>query len=158
MKILTENLPLGHPQEVLGSKQNGPLSISAPNPSDTYATLTSVVADSYDKQDLNIIFDSLLQKWPESGSFPDPNPEVCLVSLATLGKIFESGAVQPKKKSPCASSLSPTVIPSRKFIQVRSILVPMPAPQLRGSGTSSSFPWELHWLPLTRPMSCQWST
>lgn len=80
MKILTENLPLGHPHEVLGSKQNGPLPISAPNPSDTYATLTSVVADSYDKQDLNIIFDSLL-KWPESGSFPDPNPEVCSVSF-----------------------------------------------------------------------------
>lgn len=88
MKILTENLPLGHPQEVLGSKQSGPLSISAPNPSDTYATLTSVVADNYDKQDLNIIFDSLLQKWPESGSFPDPNPEVCLVSLATLGTML----------------------------------------------------------------------
>lgn len=80
MKILSESVPLSHPQEVLGSKQSAPLPISAPNTSDTYATLTSVVADSYDKQELNIIFDSLLQKWPEPGSFPDPNTEVCLVS------------------------------------------------------------------------------
>lgn len=87
MKILNENLPLSHPQEVLGSKQNGPLSISAPNPSDTYATLTSV-ADSYEKQEFSIIFDSLLQKWPESGSFPDPNPEVRLASLTTSDEIF----------------------------------------------------------------------
>lgn len=75
MKILSETVPLSHPQEVLGSKPHTSLPISVPTTSDTYTTLTSVVADTYDKQDLNIIFDSLL-KWPESGAFPDPNPEV----------------------------------------------------------------------------------
>ncbi|XP_035529279.1 grainyhead-like protein 3 homolog [Morone saxatilis] len=66
---------LSHPQEILGSKQNTSLPISVPTTSDTYATLTSVVADTYDKQELNIIFDSLLQKWPEPGAFPDPSTE-----------------------------------------------------------------------------------
>ncbi|XP_041669187.1 grainyhead-like protein 3 homolog [Cheilinus undulatus] len=73
MKILSESVPASHPQEVLGSKQNAVLPI--PATSDTYATLTSVVSDTYDKQELNIIFDSLLQKWPESGAFPDPSTE-----------------------------------------------------------------------------------
>lgn len=76
MKILSENVPMNHPQDILGSKHNTSLPISVPTTSDTYATLTSVVADTYDKQELNIIFDSLLQKWPEPGTFPDPNPEV----------------------------------------------------------------------------------
>lgn len=75
MKILSESVPLSHPQEVLGTKQNTSLPISVPTTSDTYATLTSVVPDTYDKQELNIIFDSLLQKWPEPGAFPDPNTE-----------------------------------------------------------------------------------
>uniref|UniRef100_A0A671VC71 Grainyhead like transcription factor 3 n=1 Tax=Sparus aurata TaxID=8175 RepID=A0A671VC71_SPAAU len=75
MKILSESVPLNHPQDVLGSKHNTSLPISVPTTSDTYATLTSVVADTYDKQELNIIFDSLLQKWPEPGTFPDPNTE-----------------------------------------------------------------------------------
>lgn len=79
MKILSETIPTSHPQEILGSKHNTPLSISAPTNSDTYATLTSVVADNYDKQELNIIFDSLLQKWPETGAFPDPSTEVSLI-------------------------------------------------------------------------------
>lgn len=70
MKILSES----HPQEVLVSKQNSSMTI--PTTSDSYATLTSVVADNYDKQELNIIFDSLLQKWPESAAFPDPSTEV----------------------------------------------------------------------------------
>ncbi|XP_059208583.1 grainyhead-like protein 3 homolog [Centropristis striata] len=73
MKMLSESGPLVHPQEVLGSKQGLPLSL--PSAQDTYATLTSVVPDAYDKQELNIIFDSLLQKWPESGAFPDPSTE-----------------------------------------------------------------------------------
>lgn len=75
MKILSECVPTSHPQEVLGSKQTTSLPVSVPTTSDTYATLTSVVADAYDKQELNIIFDSLLQKWPESGAFPDPSTE-----------------------------------------------------------------------------------
>ncbi|AWP16390.1 putative grainyhead-like protein 3 -like [Scophthalmus maximus] len=75
MKILSENIPTSHPQEALGSKQNTSLAISGPTTSDTYTTLTSVVGDTYDKQELNIIFDSLLQKWPESGAFPDPSSE-----------------------------------------------------------------------------------
>ncbi|XP_068582600.1 grainyhead-like protein 3 homolog [Cebidichthys violaceus] len=69
MKILSESVPLSHSQEVLGSKQNASLPVSAAA-SDTYATLTSVVADTYDKQELNIIFDSLL-----TGSFPDHSSE-----------------------------------------------------------------------------------
>ncbi|XP_040916584.1 grainyhead-like protein 3 homolog [Toxotes jaculatrix] len=75
MKMLAESIPTSHPQEVLGSKQNSSLPISAPTTSDTYTTLTSVVADTYDKQELNNIFDSLLQKWPEPGPFPDPSSE-----------------------------------------------------------------------------------
>ncbi|XP_049595514.1 grainyhead-like protein 3 homolog [Syngnathus scovelli] len=70
MKILSENVPTSYSLEVLGSKQNA----SLPPNADTYATLTSVAADT-DKQELNIIFDSLLQKWPESSAFPDPNAE-----------------------------------------------------------------------------------
>lgn len=76
MKMLSDSVPSSHPHEVLGSKQNTSLPI--PTTSDTYATLTSVVADTYDKQELNIIFDSLLQKWPETGAFPDPSAEVSL--------------------------------------------------------------------------------
>nr|XP_046269747.1 grainyhead-like protein 3 homolog isoform X2 [Scatophagus argus] len=75
MKIISESVPLSHPQEVLGSKPNTSLPISVPTTSDSYATLTSVVADSYDKQEFNSIFDSLLQKWPEPGAFPDPSTE-----------------------------------------------------------------------------------
>ncbi|XP_061700773.1 grainyhead-like protein 3 homolog isoform X2 [Syngnathoides biaculeatus] len=71
MKILSESVPATYSLEVLGSKQNPSLPVSLPPNADTYATLTSVAADS-DKQELNIIFDSLLQKWPESSAFPDP--------------------------------------------------------------------------------------
>ncbi|XP_037341548.1 grainyhead-like protein 3 homolog [Pungitius pungitius] len=70
MKNLSEGVPLSHSQEFLGSKQDASLAISAPAASDSYATLTSVVADTYDKQELNIIFDSLL-----TGTFPDPSTE-----------------------------------------------------------------------------------
>ncbi|CAK6971473.1 grainyhead-like protein 3 homolog [Scomber scombrus] len=75
MKILSESIPTSHPQDILGSKHHTSLPISAPTNSDTYTTLTSVVADTYDKQELNIIFDSLLQKWPENGPFPDASTE-----------------------------------------------------------------------------------
>ncbi|XP_038563307.1 grainyhead-like protein 3 homolog [Micropterus salmoides] len=70
MKLLSES-----PQEVVGSKHPTSLPSSVPNTSDTYANLTSVVADTYDKQELNIIFDSLLQKWPEPSAFPDHSTE-----------------------------------------------------------------------------------
>lgn len=79
MKILSESIPMSHPQEVLDSKPNSSLPGAVPAASDTYATLTSVVTDSYDKQELNIIFDSLLQKWPDSVAFSDPSAEVCLL-------------------------------------------------------------------------------
>ncbi|XP_008306932.1 grainyhead-like protein 3 homolog isoform X2 [Cynoglossus semilaevis] len=75
MKILAENIPTGHHQDMLGSKQNISVASSVPTTSDTYTTLTSVVADTYDKQELNIIFDSLMQKWPETGAFPDASTE-----------------------------------------------------------------------------------
>nr|XP_040056357.1 grainyhead-like protein 3 homolog isoform X1 [Gasterosteus aculeatus aculeatus] len=74
------NVPLSHSQEFLGSKQDASLAIPATAASDSYATLTSVVTDNYDKQELNIIFDSLLtgpfpdhstETLPYSGSFPD---------------------------------------------------------------------------------------
>ncbi|KAL3049328.1 hypothetical protein OYC64_008734 [Pagothenia borchgrevinki] len=70
MKIHSESGTLSHHQDVLGSKQNVSMPLSVPTTSDTYATLTSVVSDTYDKQELNIIFDSLL-----TGAFPDPNAE-----------------------------------------------------------------------------------
>ncbi|KAM4625819.1 grainyhead-like protein 3 homolog isoform 2-T2 [Polymixia lowei] len=80
MKMLSDNIPSSHPQEVLTSSICTPTKqpISVPGASDTYATLTtaSVMADGYDKQDLSNIFDSLLQKWPaEAGSFPDASAE-----------------------------------------------------------------------------------
>lgn len=71
MKILPETIPASHHQEVLLSKQT----ISLPPTSDSYATLTSVVQDPFDKQELNNIFDTLLQKWPDTGAFPDPSTE-----------------------------------------------------------------------------------
>ncbi|XP_023807618.1 grainyhead-like protein 3 homolog [Oryzias latipes] len=70
-----ELLSMTHAQEVLAPKQITSIPISAPATSDTYATLTSVVTDNFDKQELNHIFDSLLQKWPETGSFTDPSAE-----------------------------------------------------------------------------------
>lgn len=79
MKILSESIPMSHSQEVLGSKPNTSLPSTVPATSDTYATLTSVVTDNYDKQELNTIFDSLLQKWPDTVAFSDPSVEVCLV-------------------------------------------------------------------------------
>ncbi|XP_057715431.1 grainyhead-like protein 3 homolog isoform X2 [Corythoichthys intestinalis] len=69
MKILSENAPDSYTLGVIGSKQSPSLPVSLPQNIDTYATLTSVVADT-DKQELNIIFDSLLQKWPETNAFP----------------------------------------------------------------------------------------
>lgn len=94
MKILSETIPTSHPQEVLGSKQNTSLSVSVPANTDTYATLTSVVPDTYDKQDISNIFDSLLQKWPDTSPFPDPSAEVSPRSL------FESGALFPVHLAP----------------------------------------------------------
>ncbi|XP_056152213.1 grainyhead-like protein 3 homolog [Lampris incognitus] len=80
MKMICDNIPNSHPQEVLASsictstKPNASLSITVPPTSDTYATLTTA-SDSYEKQDLNI-FDSLLQKWPvEGGGFPEASAE-----------------------------------------------------------------------------------
>ncbi|XP_013870799.1 grainyhead-like protein 3 homolog [Austrofundulus limnaeus] len=61
MKILSESVPVSHPQEVVAPKQIASVPISAPANPDTYATLTSVVADTYDKQELNNIFESLMQ-------------------------------------------------------------------------------------------------
>ncbi|XP_077415411.1 grainyhead-like protein 3 homolog isoform X1 [Vanacampus margaritifer] len=74
MKILSESIPASYSLEVLGSKHNPSLPVSLPPSADTYATLTSVAADS-DKQELNIIFDSLLQEWPKSSAFHDPGAE-----------------------------------------------------------------------------------
>ncbi|KAJ3613430.1 hypothetical protein NHX12_019679 [Muraenolepis orangiensis] len=91
LKMLSDNVPSGHVQEVQPSsvcsavKHASPPVPVAPG-ADTYATLTtaSVTADGYDKQDLSNIFDSLLQKWPtetfqETGAecpqtlpYPDP--------------------------------------------------------------------------------------
>lgn len=79
MKILSETVPLSHPQEVLVGKPNTSVPVSVPTTSDTYATLTSVAGDSYEKQEFNIIFDTLLQKWPDPNTYP--NTEVLLTSL-----------------------------------------------------------------------------
>ncbi|XP_005814504.2 grainyhead-like protein 3 homolog [Xiphophorus maculatus] len=75
LKILSEIVPTSHPQEVLGLKQisSQPI-ISAPGFSETYATLSSVVADTSDKQELSNIF-NLMQKWPDNAAFADPSAE-----------------------------------------------------------------------------------
>lgn len=78
MKVLSDNILGNHHQEMLGPKQSMSLPVSVPTTSDTYATLTSVMADSYDKQELNNIFDTLLQ----NGVFPDPSAEVGRRSLS----------------------------------------------------------------------------
>lgn len=80
MKILSENVAASHPQEVLASKPITSLPNSVPATSDTYTTLTSVVADTYDKQELNNIIDLLLPKWPETAPFHDPSAEVSIMS------------------------------------------------------------------------------
>lgn len=156
MKILSESVPMSHPQEVLGSKPNTSLPSTVPATSDTYATLTSVVSDSYDKQELNIIFDSLLQKWPDTGTFSDPNVEVCLVACFLFSVIF-----------PWSFLMN---IPD--FVHFRHFPTPLLSPSTspaqstqahtldrhrRVSGMTSSSPWELPWLHLTSPMRCPWS-
>ncbi|CAL9687222.1 unnamed protein product [Knipowitschia caucasica] len=55
-------------QELQGSKAAVPTT-------DGNSCLTTVMADTYDKHELNNIFDSLLQRWPEGGAFTDPGPE-----------------------------------------------------------------------------------
>ncbi|XP_028995455.1 grainyhead-like protein 3 homolog [Betta splendens] len=70
MKVLSDNIPSNHHQDVLGAKQQMPVPITP----DTYATLTSVMTDPYEKQELNSLFDTLM-KWPETGVFPDPSAE-----------------------------------------------------------------------------------
>ncbi|KAJ0062785.1 hypothetical protein NL108_007798 [Boleophthalmus pectinirostris] len=73
LKMLSDAVPAGYSQDMLCSKP-----MSAPHTAaaaDTYTTLTSVMADTYDKHELNNIFDSLLQRWPENSAFPDPSPE-----------------------------------------------------------------------------------
>ncbi|KAF7201664.1 grainyhead like transcription factor 3 [Nothobranchius furzeri] len=69
MKIYTDGIPTS--QEVLVPKPITSLPISAPTTSDTYATLTSVVADTYDKQEFSHIFDVLMQ----GGAFTDSNTD-----------------------------------------------------------------------------------
>ena len=89
MKMLSDNTPCSNPQEVQPSSMCSNVKLTslpssmAPS-SDTYATLTtaSITADSYnDKQDLNNIFDSLLQKWPAETSDQVRPREMWLFSL-----------------------------------------------------------------------------
>lgn len=82
MKILSESVPASHPQEVLVSKAITSMPISAPTNADTYTNLTSVVADTYDKQELNNIFESLMQ----GNAFPDPSADVSLMPLIIIIK------------------------------------------------------------------------
>lgn len=157
MKMLSENIPMSHPQEALGSKLHTSLPSTVPTTSDTYATLTSVVTDSYDKQELNIIFDSLLQKWPDTGAFSDPNSEVCLVPHVLCSLFFSLVFFD----DPCSHFVhfrcSPTVILSLSTSPARFTLARTLAPHRKDSGMSSSSPWELPWLHLTSPMRCPWS-
>ncbi|KAK7919042.1 hypothetical protein WMY93_010326 [Mugilogobius chulae] len=71
LKMLSDSVPSSYPQDILCSKP-----VSTSTTSDGYTTLTSVMADTYDKHELNNIFDSLLQRWPENAAFPDPSPDV----------------------------------------------------------------------------------
>ncbi|KAM6973720.1 LOW QUALITY PROTEIN: grainyhead-like protein 3 homolog [Aplochiton taeniatus] len=81
MKLLSDNISTGHPQDALVSalcssaKQSVTLPVSVAPTSDSYATLTTSGAagvDSFDKQAINNIFDTLMQKWPsETGAFPE---------------------------------------------------------------------------------------
>ncbi|XP_038134089.1 grainyhead-like protein 3 homolog [Cyprinodon tularosa] len=74
MKILSDLVPTSHPQEIMGLKQISSLPVSAPSSSDTYVTLSSVVGDTYEKQELSNILD-LMQKWPETNPFSDHGME-----------------------------------------------------------------------------------
>ncbi|CAL8273248.1 unnamed protein product [Merluccius merluccius] len=76
MKMLSDSHPQEVPPSSICSGKHTSLPISVVAGSDTYATLTtaSAAADSYDKQDLNHIFDSLLQKWPAE-QFPEAGNE-----------------------------------------------------------------------------------
>lgn len=77
MKLLTEISSNHTHQEIMcpTPKPSTPL----PPSSDSYATLTSSSAatvDSYDKQVINNIFDTLLQKWPVEGSYSDTTTQI----------------------------------------------------------------------------------
>lgn len=141
MKILSESGTLSHHQDVLGSKQNVSMPLSVPTTSDTYATLTSVVSDTYDKQELNIIFDSLL-----TGAFPDPNAEVILSSSESeyfpllFGNSFSPFSLSFKKYPFVHFSLFPTATPLLKISPARFTPAPTLIPHGRGSGVTSSSP------------------
>ena len=80
MKMLSDNIPCSNPQEVPPSSMCSAVKLTSlpiSSSPDTYATLTtaSIPADSYDKQDLSNIFDSLLQKWPAE-TFQETSAEV----------------------------------------------------------------------------------
>uniref|UniRef100_A0A3Q4I539 Grainyhead-like protein 3 homolog n=1 Tax=Neolamprologus brichardi TaxID=32507 RepID=A0A3Q4I539_NEOBR len=110
MKILSENLPI-QPSNVLGSKQIP--QISVPATSETYTSLTSVVENTYDKQELSNFFE-LLQKWPENTAFPDPSTENLPYSDP-----FPENHSSPRSRSefqfslgaPAASSHKPSELP-----------------------------------------------
>lgn len=152
-----ELLSTSHAQEVLTPKQITSLPISAPATSDTYATLTSVVTDNYDKQELNIIFDSLLQKWPETGSFSDPSAEVRLDSqpvfcFSHYYNTFMTNFIRVD------ISLFPTAIPFPVTTPAPSTRTLTPAPRQKDSGMSFSLRSDLLQLLFTRPGSFRWCT
>lgn len=70
LRILSDSIPSGFPDEVPCCKH----ATSVHTVPENYTTLTSVMAETYDKHELNI-FDSLLQRWPDNGAFPDPTTE-----------------------------------------------------------------------------------
>ncbi|XP_017265306.1 grainyhead-like protein 3 homolog [Kryptolebias marmoratus] len=95
MKILSDSIPASHSQEVLVSKSITSMPIPAPTNSDTYTTLTSVVADTYDKQELTNIFESLLQ----GNAFTDPS-----ANTLPYGDQFPDGTSSPVYSASYTSS------------------------------------------------------
>lgn len=152
MKILSESIPTSHAQEVLGAKQQSSMPLSVAT--DTYTTLTSVVTEPYDKQELNNIFEML-----QTSSFPDPSNEVSTVKMSIFVSLWASPIFHFLISfSFLGVRLFPTAIPSLIITPALTTPAPTPPRQQRGSGVSSSSPWELPQLPHTSPASCPWST
>ena len=79
MKLLSENLSSHGHQETMCPAPK-PCSALPPS-SESYTTLTgsaggAAAVDSYDKQVINNIFDSLLQKWPGETAYSDTTAQV----------------------------------------------------------------------------------
>lgn len=115
MKLLSENISSSHPQEAL--ELNSKLSPLGPPSVPQNPLPLTPSADTYDKQVINNIFDSLLsQKWPAETAFPEATTEVSLqpqeeffLSISQLVLSFVHFHLWQCLISPFTSSYPPSI-------------------------------------------------